>query len=292
MSRNETVGASEVAALFGCHPYESAYSLWAKKCGLTEEQPETTRLRWGKDLERAILETWGRREGFNVTHNTTSETDDGQPRLSATPDAQLYKTIDGELFCALGEVKTVHPAKRAEWLNGVPEWYRLQVQAQLAVWDYDRAIVIPLFGFEELTHTVIDRDDDTIARIRYRVTEFWKRVTGELPPPEPDDHPSTLATLMQAKRDAEKSVSLDDTIAALDAELVAMTKRKTALEKDIRGAKAKILKAMGDATIGVLPDGTSWRVSMINVKARSSDAYSYQKLSRIKGGESVDDESE
>ncbi len=291
--RSKSIGASEVSALFGESPWVSEYSLFQLKTGLAEPQEESTRLAMGKILERPILEYWAAREGFSVSHNTVSAAHPAQRYLTATPDAFVCEPGAGaEEDGAGGEVKTVRGSQRREWLDGVPSWYFLQAQAQMLVWNLARTHLICCFDFDEISHTVIEADPETQAEILRRVDIFHKRVKGELPPPDVDAHPATMAALMQTKRDAEKSIAFDDTIAALDAELTTMTKRKTSLEKDIRGAKAKILKAMGDATRGVFSDGSSYRVSLVNVKAQTKAAYTYQKLTRLKGDDAVEEDDE
>jgi putative phage-type endonuclease len=54
--RKNTIGASEVAALLGVHPWLTAYELWARKSGLIPEIKETPAVRRGRHLEAVAIE--------------------------------------------------------------------------------------------------------------------------------------------------------------------------------------------------------------------------------------------
>ena len=66
--RSRNVGASEVAALFGCQPdyAMSHYTLWHVKAGRMDP-PEINgeRPKWGLRLEKVIAEAWGERNGVH-----------------------------------------------------------------------------------------------------------------------------------------------------------------------------------------------------------------------------------
>ena len=56
MLRSRNVGASEVAALDGSHPYKTALSLWASKTGRDRPDEDTRAMKRGRKLEPVAIE--------------------------------------------------------------------------------------------------------------------------------------------------------------------------------------------------------------------------------------------
>lgn len=281
--RSKSIGASEVACLFGCSPWQSEYSLWLLKTGLVEEQASTERMRAGLYLERAILDEWLSREcpldevGVPLKHNTHSFSHPTYPFITATPDAVAI--IGGVGY--VGDVKTVDNTRRRDWDDGVPEYYRIQLQTQMAVTGSARAVLIAQFGFSELSHEWIDADQALQDEIVKRCCEFWKRVQGELPPPDPDGSDATTEALKRRRVDA-KAIELSPDVRTWTEELEAIERKGRIIGQNARSLKNKIRAALGDASTGVFGDGTGWRIQTITRKEAIVKASTYTKLSRIK----------
>lgn len=273
--RSNTMGASDMAALFGLHPYTSEYMLWAQKCGLEYAQPETEQMRLSKEIEPMMLQIWAKRNGLHVTHNRQSRTRPGLNRISATTDAHVWQDERHQQLNAVADAKLIQPHMRALWLAGLPEWYVIQLQTQMLVENVDTAYLVPLFGFGELTHSIVKADPEMQAEIIRRNDIFWKRVDGELEPPAMDEHEATTKALLLQPR-SHKLVELDsqamddsDCIAAWSAEM----KR---LDAQITGAKNRILNKIGDADGGAFVDGSGYCVITVGGKKP------YKKLQRYK----------
>src|ERR1700730_15622417 len=111
--RMPTVGASEVAALVGASPYETPYSLWARKSGLVPEAEETPAMRRGRHLEavgvaflREEQTSWVIKANPNPGCMFYRDLDAG---LSCTPDAFVTSSpfsSDGFGVC---QIKSVEP---------------------------------------------------------------------------------------------------------------------------------------------------------------------------------------
>ena len=116
-----------------------------------------------------------------------------------------------------------------------------------------------LLGGNKFVWRIVERDDKFIAVLIRQCKEFWRRVVERDPPPadgdertkralfamHPDDNGDTVAL------PAEVYESMADEIASLDAAISLAETRKTELQNKIRAA-------LGDATYGVLPDGSGW----------------------------------
>ncbi len=293
--RSKSIGASSVAALFGCSPWQSEFSLWLEKTGLVEQQADTERLRAGNYLEEAILTEWRNRNGFEalwseksyLVANDVSRQLKTHPFISATPDAIGKIVEDGKETLVVGDVKTVTRERRADWNDGVPEYYRLQLQQQMLVIGASRAVLIAQFGFDELSHEWIDADPALQEEIVKRCCEFWKRVQGELPPPDPDGSDATTNALRRRKLEA-KAIELSSDVRDLSDRLANVERYIKEHEKEAKRLKNLIRAAMGDATTGVWPDGSGWRITTVNRKEAVVRAGSYTTMKRIAPKDAVE----
>ncbi len=244
--RSTTIGASEIASLFDCSPYESRFSLLCKKTGITPPEDfddHTTRQQIGLDLERPVLEIWARREGFIVDHNTHSMRAPSLVGLSATPDGLVIVEQPNGIRVAVAtvDIKTVRPHQRKDWLGGIPKHYWWQQQQQMAVCGVPRGYLVALFGVDEIAATCIEVDYDAQAQILREADIFWQQARGELPWPSPDSHRATLEVLMRREREY--------------------------LTTDFdRKAKSDLLNALGTADRGVFANGAGYRVQRIGGK--------------------------
>lgn len=54
--RQQTIGASEIAALVGASPWETAFSLYSKRVNKSAPEPENAAMRRGRHLEAVAIE--------------------------------------------------------------------------------------------------------------------------------------------------------------------------------------------------------------------------------------------
>jgi predicted phage-related endonuclease len=263
--------------------------LFCKKVGLVPPREDTERLKVGRFLERAILEEWIERHNNIETvdrldWNDRSYAHKGYSFITATPDAVSGTYPDGSTLdkCFLvADVKTVEPMRRADWNDGVPQYYQLQIQQQMLVTGAKRGVLIALFGFNELSHEWIDADPKVQDEIVQRIVTFWKRVQGELPPPDADGSEATTKAL-KARVLTAKAIELPPEVREWETILAAADKEAKKHEAVAQEMKNKIRASLGDANCGVHGDGSGWRVQTINRKEVVTEASTYTKLTRIK----------
>ncbi len=290
----DTVGASEISALFDCNPYESRYSLWAKKVDLTPPEDfgeHTTRQQIGIDLEQPVLEIWAVREGLAVAHNTKSIRHPELPGLSATPDGLVYRDSTVEELAydsftvfqteATADVKTVRPHQRKAWLDGIPKHYWWQQQQQMLVCNVSHGYLIALFGVDEIAATRIEADNGAHAQIIEAAGIFWKQVRGELPAPTVDDHRATMEALHSQRREPKTIVLPSELIDVSDA-LAKMSEQMSGLKKAIRGAQNQIIAALGTAECGVWPNGSGFMMKDVVRRGYTTKDTSFKQLTRFK----------
>jgi putative phage-type endonuclease len=256
--RARYVGASDVAALMGESPWQSAYGLWAQHAhGFEREHADDERMWWGLHLEPAIITGYAARSGRHAQA-------DG--RMWALDDVRLAATLDG--LTGLDdtpppdrwplEVKLVHPSAECQWSDGVPQHYWWQLQAQCLVTGAPRATIAALVGGQRLIWEDVQADPSSHRRIVAAVAEHWRRVADDDPPP-PDGGEATRQAQLARWR-ADDGVTVELPAELLDVtDSVARAKRTASdAERTASEGEALIREAMGPATVGVLPDGRVW----------------------------------
>lgn len=184
--RAKNVGASEVAALFGCG-FQSHFQLWHEKRGSLEHEDfrDNERVILGRCLESGIATAASELYGLELVKANCYVTDDTTPGLASTPD----------YFMRYGDEIPVE-VKNASWGQWRDNWithddgtvepplrYLLQVQTQLACLNAPRGILIALISGDRIVKCDIERHDDAINEIRKRVREFWDSIAGDIEPP-------------------------------------------------------------------------------------------------------------
>lgn len=190
-ARARVVGASEVAALFGCSPHTSHWSLWQIKAGrvAAPDLSGDQRVTWGLRLESVIADAVAEERGWTILpggHRTSSRVEG----WGCTLDREIGDRGGGVL-----EVKNVDwLVRKREWGDEPPPHILLQLQAQLGVTGREWGAVAALVGGNELRIWEYQARPRIIAEIAKRVRAFWKSIRENRPPPV-DGSPSTADTL-------------------------------------------------------------------------------------------------
>lgn len=185
--RLSNVGASEVAALFGCG-YQTHFQLWHEKRGDLPhaDYADNERIVLGKCLEEGIARAAGELYGYALRKADAYYTDEQCPGLGATPDYFLVR--EGGEFPA--------EVKNASWGSFKDNWiihedgfvepplrFSLQVQVQLACTGSAAGLLIALISGDRIVRCEIARHDEAIAEIRTRVRAFWDSIENNVEPP-------------------------------------------------------------------------------------------------------------
>ena len=171
--RREGIGGSDVAAILGLSPWAGPWTVWADKLGLVPPEPESEPMRWGKLLEPVIAAEVAHRTGLEVAGEQMWCVDREHPHRRSTIDGLLcpqgYESLD-EAVAVLEMKNTSAP----RWDNDeVPLMYHCQVQHQLAVTGFQRAVVAVLHAGNRLALYSIEADPEDQKRIAEAVDTFW-----------------------------------------------------------------------------------------------------------------------
>jgi putative phage-type endonuclease len=281
-ARRLGIGASEVAAICGVHPYTSALDTYLRKRGLIPDIEDNDAMRMGRKLEPVIISEFVERTGLEVKRAPCPLFRHPEyPFILATPDAEL---VNDELV----EAKSMawHSAQTLgeEGTDDIPYHFVMQAQQQMAVMGRDVCHVAVLVDGRDFRHHPVYRNEKLIALMIVRVTEFWERVQNADPPPPDWNHARTPELIKQMFPVTEgKLVELPSDVAELRIRYKSVTAQIGELEKESKSIDAQIRHAMGDASVARFP-GYEFELarSTVTIKERVQEGYSYIRLTHRK----------
>lgn len=199
--RRQGITATDIVTVLGLSSHDSPYSLYWRKRGEIGEPADSDRFRLGRHLEPYVLERWAEEHGRALVRGALYR-HPGRPWQLATLDAKA--AISDEPV----ECKTWADADRHAWDAAPPPAVRAQVLWQMDVMDASTGHVAAVFlpSGEFRSYTIEHGNPgshyqagcevcDDIVFMRAAGEEFWRRVRGELPPPDVDGSAATLAAV-------------------------------------------------------------------------------------------------
>jgi predicted phage-related endonuclease len=265
--RKPFVTASQVPALFGCHPYLTALKLYMEKSGVEFPNPESKLMRRGRLFESAVgAAVADERPEWKIVAAKEFLADTTR-RMGATPDFYIDCNDRGR---GVLQAKTVSRDQFANaWDNGkaVPFWIQLQMLDEMMLsgvaWGVVAALVIDPYDpacaiFEQ------ERHEGAEKRIVDAVAKFWQDVEqGNQPKPDYGRDAELIKILAPRERRSDAVVDLSG-----NNELPAMLEERELLKARIKvdderckAIEAQLKFMMRDAAVAIgLPD---WRITFI-----------------------------
>ena len=280
------IGASEIAAITGLHPYASPWDVWLRKTGQAPDVEETEPMEWGIRLEPAIRQKYVDHTRSCVAVPLSSMFHAEHQWARATPDGIVVGEVDakhGQYMLApdkekwrhLLQCKNVGTWAARDWEAGPPVYVQLQEMWEMHVTGLTRADVAVLIGGNEFRVYTVHRDDKTITDLVTIAEDFWRKCESRTPPKIDDSEACQKHFEKRLKREAIELVA-DEETEVLFAEWMTLKSRQKAddkREKTIRNlvreqmadAGATIIKSqLGDAKLTIPADPTS--KSVVNWK--------------------------
>lgn len=250
--RSESLGASDIAALFGVSPFRTSYDLWLEKTGKLLPEPESDNdpRMAGQLLEPAVLTFAENRLGkLRRNQSRSARQSKGLP-IVANLDAILVETgepVEAKTSGLYGSTKDFWGEPETD---AIPDYILVQAMTQMLVTDANVCHVPAFIAFRGFLMYRINRDEEVINEIGERALDFW--LNHVLTDEPPTDSQPNIAVIKRLRREPNKIVTLDHSLIEKwedwkGAESIA---RK---EKDV--ALAAILTALGDAEAGETPEG-------------------------------------
>lgn len=177
--RSRDVTASDVAAVFGLHPYKTTLELWAEKTGIDTGRRETSVMRRGRILEPAVRAAVEIERPEWRLEKVRTYYRDPKIRIGATPDFRIQGDRRG---LGMLQAKTASPRafKRYFEDDRPPFWITLQTITELmltkSTWGVVGVLVVDAYREPDLRIYDIPRLRSAEKKIEDGVRAFWKDV--------------------------------------------------------------------------------------------------------------------
>jgi putative phage-type endonuclease len=250
-ARKHSIGGSEIGTIMGLNPWESAYTLWAKKLELIPNSfQENWAIRLGKAFEEPILKLFGQQHPELEIYRAGSFVSKEFEFMHANPDAMARNKETGEWIVI--EIKTA----RYNW-DALPAHYACQVQHYMHVMGVSKAIVVAVAGMDWFEYEVEADEFVQLTQADY-ATMFHKSLTDGTRP-EWDGSESTYQTVRQ------QHPQIDDTEVELGTLGLQLKNAQAMLEESqsqVNLLKSMVLDTMQYAKTGfVLKDGQKIKIA-------------------------------
>ena len=256
--RRSGIGASEIAAVVGLSPFESAFSLWHRKKGnIGGADPDNSLFLWGHLLEPVVANRFAAKHPeYAVTKCGTYAAEHSRWQL-ANVDRALF---DSDEFFAIGmELPADHPPrsileiKTTRYGDGwgramtdeIPLHVRCQVMQQMDVLEVDYAWVAVLIGGNDYREYRIDYDGDDAKALRDAGAAFWESLHPSDEPPIDASH-ETYEAVRELHPDIDRNLDVEIPPAMFHEYLQAKENADTTADH-LRQVKSQLLRTLGNA---------------------------------------------
>lgn len=267
--RAQHVGASEVAALFGCNPWLTEFELWHRKVGniatpefnaiADDGTPDNERIYWGVRLEAAIIDAAKERYGYIDREPADPPLSNGHG-LGGHPDRRVICPQRGP---GVVEVKMADWLVRKGWGDEPPLNYLLQSQTYQGLDKVTWGDVLVLVGGNKLERFQYDFRPKLFTEIESRVDAFWRSVHAGTPPKA--DYSRDRDTLAELYADAgDTLIDLKgDNLAVIAASeyLIGAAEEKAGKARK-EAAQAELIEKLGDHGVALL-DGFTVKATRV-----------------------------
>lgn len=242
--RKKHLGSSDMAAVLGLSPHQSAYDVWAVKTGRMPELESNDAMDMGNYLESSVLDHAETLYGNLIRNQYRSVKGEGVP-IGANVDALIVQT--GEPV----EAKTVgmfFPSSEhwgPELSDEVPDRVIVQATVHMLCTEQELCYVHALIAGRGFVPYVVRRDPVVVDVVKDTAVNFWeKHVLTDTPP---DNSLPTVQTIKKMHREPASIVEIDT---ALINRWNRLKEIQSKIEKKRKAAQIEMLAAIGDAEAG------------------------------------------
>jgi putative phage-type endonuclease len=233
--------------------------VWLDKTGQIEPKPAGEAAYWGTIMEPIIRQEFADRTGFKIRQVNAILQHKRFKFMQANLDGIVTDpNLGGD---GIFEAKTASAYRAAEWEQGVPEEYQLQVQHYMAVTGFSFAWVAVLIGGNQFVWRLIERDEGIIDLLIQMESRFWKLVeTGVAP--EIDGSPASTELLNRLYPESKPKSIIDLPVDSYkwvqQFEQFQREEKDAALKKEEAANHLKEL--LGDSEVGLIQGRTvTWK---------------------------------
>ena len=295
--RRKGIGGSDIAAVVGASPYQTAYDVWLEKTGRATDDIDSDVMYWGRVLEDLIAREYTLRTDNKVRRLNVILVHPDYPFARANIDRLvmegnripfIYRTGKFQTSRML-ECKTAGAHMSKQWgepgTDQIPVHYAAQVQWYLGITGLTTCDVAVLIGGQKFQLYTLHRDDEVIRSLFTAAAKFWDLVESDTPP-SPQNLKDVAA--LYPTDDGEPVTATGEILNKIE-ELQRLKNEAKEVSARIKMLELAIKEYMGDAP--VLADSTgkklcTWKIQtrrMFDAKKLKSelpdiyDKYAYTK---------------
>jgi len=262
--RTQDVTASDVAALFGLHPYKSALQVYADKTNRTKGRADSAVMHRGRILEAgapiALQEDYPSWRIEKANHYWRAP----ELRIGATPDyLRVFEPVNMESVPDEPlDVKTVLPQIfERDWADGPPLAWQLQVLTQAMLMGASRgwlAVLIDNYA-KDLEIYEVTVHAAAWDKIVERVAKFWRDVeAGTMPEADYTKDGGILGELFPPRTSLAVDLSGDNELPALLDERERLKAELKQTDARIDAIDAEIVHKLNSSEEGRL---SGWKIT-------------------------------
>lgn len=299
-----TVGGSDLGAILGCSPYETALGLWLLKTGRVAPREPDDAMLAGQFLEGGILDWYAAQTGREVIHGAALvemfatghplalqileraeiayADDEGRlvlrsrryPWLAGSVDAVA---LDPELGPGIVDSKATGFGEIEAWTEGAPPHYSAQLAGYRLVTGLAWSGFAVLFGGQRLGWSDEPRDEVLEARC-LRASRDFVALLGTDSPPDPDTARGDVGALRALHKDVSARTLYFPTTILVDGDRLSaldFDEQWVSAGEDLRYARQRreimettLRHLMGSAREILLPSGARYRRNATKVWRR------------------------
>lgn len=280
-ARKTGLGGSDSPAVMGCDPYGTALELYFEKTGEIERPNLESRfIEWGERLEPLVAQKYADETGRKIRVDNKTYRSKTHPFMLGHIDRRVVGGDDRRAV----EIKTT--SLGLDWgptgggFRDIPLHVLCQVQHYIHVLGLDVVDVAVLIGGNDYRHYEIPRYDDFIAQLVEAEEEFWDRVEARVPPTPEFEHKTMTELLGRMYPGTNGSVvNLGELGQKYHDVLKDAAAQRLMFEKVEEGCKVRLQMMLGEASVGLLPDGSAYTRKLIERAAYEAPASSYMRMS-------------
>jgi len=274
-ARGSGIGGSEIAAILGKSPWNSARQIWLTKTGQfseSEKKPQSEQARWGNVLETTIADEWAKRENRNYINIPVILRDDAHPFMFANIDG-FTLSEDRTQVEGILEIKTTSAFNKDAWETGpVPEYYMCQANWYCTITGLPAFDIVCLIGGQKLVGYHFPVDQELCREMRKGAEYFWNENVQKMI--EPEAQASDMDTLKELEH-TEESIVIEDEGVENVAEMYIQLRDKIGQLSKVKDALyAQLFAALGTASSALTLTHT---ISIAKSERRNCDLLKLQQ---------------
>lgn len=267
-ARLDGIGASEVPGVLGRSRFQGPWSIWRRKVERVVEElgSRSPEAEAGHRLEPMMALWFGDVCNDRELPMRWLMTNPGdfytvwKPPLFCTPDRFIVDTLHRHV--AILELKAAWYKQAKRFENALPLEYRAQVQTQMYCTGLKRAYYGVLLNGMDFRWYREDYHPRFVESILRKVNKLWQLVQEKVPPPADFCEATSRAIAAHYSEPDGSRIDLPEEFVDLHAERERLLATGREGDRKKRGFDNRIKAALGNATLGVLPDGDtgySWK---------------------------------